>query len=109
MNIRRQENERKLIQQYNRYNPHDTRDRIQTLEAASLIHHDPIRRSGSASCSQTNHTIAREPFPTPSPRLLTTRVSAVSQQNKAYERELEERVNLMVEEVLAFISLDIGV
>lgn len=101
MNIRRQENERKLIQQCNRYNPHD-RDRIQTLEAASLIHHDPIHRSESC-------LIAREPFPTPSPRLLTTRVSAVSQENKAYERELEERVNLMVEEVLAFISLDIGV
>ena len=106
MNITRRGNERKLIHRYNRYNPHD-RDRIQTLEAPSVIHHDPIHRS--ASCFRTNHAIARDPFPIPSPRLLTTRVSVVSQENKANERELEERVNLMVEEVLAFISLDINV
>ena len=110
MNIIRQENERKLIQHYNRYNPHD-RDRIQTLEADSVIHHqyEPTQRRPE-SCSRTS-TIARDafvPFPTPSPRLLTTRVPAVSQ-NKADERELEERVNSMVEEVLAFISLDIDV
>lgn len=108
MNITRRGNERKLIHRYNRYNPHD-RDRMQYLEAPSVIHHDPHDDRTSCGSSQRTLTnaIARDPFPIPPLLTLTSRGSNVSRDKKDSERELEKRVNLMVEEVLAFISTDI--
>lgn len=109
MNVTRRENERKLIHHYNRYSPHDRDSRIQTFEEASILHNPSADRTRrSCSSQRTNHNaIAREPFPIPPLLNLTSRGSNISQDKKDSEREIEKRVNLLVEEVLAFISTDI--
>ena len=101
MNITRPSKQRTLI--HHNY----TRHRIQTLEEEASNLYD-LRRTASCSSRRRTNTNVRDPIPIPPLLNLTSRGSTLSRQDKKdNEREIEERVNLMVEEVLAFISIDI--
>lgn len=101
MNITRPSKQRTLI--HHNY----ARHRIQTLEEEASILRN-LRRTTLCSSRRRANTIVRDPIPIPPLLNFTSRGSTVSRQDKKDdEREVEERVNLMVEEVLAFISTDI--